>query len=65
MSELWAKRKEPHAVGAIIGKACHGCRHMSCIPQPRSLLRAFRYYCETMHKHLKVDDMPTECERRY
>ena len=55
MSEFtWAKRPEPHSTPETWNTRCDGCRSLSCIPQERSRLHPWRYFCEAAHAEVDI-----------
>ena len=59
MSEpnIWGRRNEPHTTPETQWMLCDGCRSLSCIPQEKSKLHPWKYYCGTLHKSLTLSEM--------
>lgn len=53
MEYVWARRPEPHSVPETLGTRCDNCPDLSCIPQEKSKLRKWRYFCESRHETIE------------
>lgn len=54
---VWARKREIHSTPELYGIRCNNCPKLSCSERRGAKLHPWRYYCNSLHKELKLKDM--------